>query len=244
MVPITYLNKVRSLLDHLEKTQLDAVNQAADFVVEAWRTGGVIYCHKFGHGIEGDSIFRAGGLASVKRFHYSFDVESPVPGCRKGQDIDPDLDLKRARMAIGLSNLREHDVMLLSSVSGRNREPVELALACRERKVRVITFSSIAYSSKVKPLHPSGKSLCEAGDINIDIGVPYGDAAVSITGIDTEVMPLSGVAMACSAWMLWGRAMEKAAASGNPPSVLVSQNRDGGAEHNERSMKQYEERGF
>ncbi len=244
MTPSNYLDTVRKILDHLEKTQMQAVEQAADFVVNAWNHCGVIYCHQLGHGIEGDSIHRAGGLVSVKRFTYSINVNSPVPECRKGDHADPDEDLKIVRSAVAASNIREHDVMLLSSVSGRNRGPIELALACRERKARVISFSSLDYTAKVKSLHPSGKKLCEVSDVNIDIGAPYGDAAVEIPGIDVAVIPVSGVSMACCAWMIWGRAMEKAAADGRPPSVLISHNRDGGPEYNEKSIKLYEQRGY
>ena len=244
MIPVAYLNKVREVLRHLEKTQLDAVERASDFIIAAWKTGGVIYCHKFGHGIEGDSIYRAGGLASVKRFSYALSVEDPVPERRKGRKSDPDRDLRIIRSAVENSNLEKGDVMLVSSVSGRNREPIELALACRDRGVRVISFSSLSYAKRAKSLHPSAQSLHEVSDVNIDIGAPYGDAAVDVPGIDVKVMPVSGVSMACCAWMIWGRAMEKAAAAGDPPSVLISHNREGGPEYNEKSMKRYNERGY
>ena len=80
--------------------------------------------------------------------------------------------------------------------------------------------------------------------MNIDIGAPYGDAAVSVPGIDVDVMPVSGVAMSASAWLVWGRAMEIMAADGDPPSVLMSVNRDGGPEYNKASKKQFAERGY
>lgn len=244
MIPVTYLDKIRGVLDHLETTQIQAVDKAADLIVQAWKNRGVVYCHMLGHGIEGDSIERAGGLVSVKRFSYSINVSAPAPDCLKAERADPDRDLQRVRDAVSIANLREHDVMLVSSVSGRNREPIEIALACRERKASVISMSSIEYSSNVESLHPSGKKLCEVSDVNIDVGAPYGDAAVNIPGIDVPVMPVSGVSMACCAWMIWGRAMEKAAAAGDPPSVFMSHNREGGPEYNGKSKTRYNERGY
>ncbi len=244
MIPVKYLNKVRGILEHLETTQLEAVDAAADFIVNAWDCGGVIYCHKFGHGIEGDSRSRAGGLVSVKSFDCLLRIRDAVPECLEKKRHDPERDLKEIRAAISLSKLRENDVLFLSSVSGRNRGKVEMALACRDKGVRTVSFSSLAYSSRVESEHPSGKKLCEVSDVNIDIGAPYGDAAVDIPGIEVKVMPVSGVSMACSAWMIWGRAMEKAAADGKPPSVLISHNSEGGPEYNEKSKKIYEKRGY
>ncbi len=245
-VPQAYLNRVREILDHLETTQLDAVGTAAGFVVDALRHDGAVYCWRLGHGIEGDSIHRAGGLVAVKTFSYRMQVNAEVPACQREerQQGKDDADLKRVRFAVESGPLRAGDVILISSVSGKNREPIELALACRDAGIKVITLSSLSYTAEVTSLHPSGKKLFEAGDINIDIGAPYGDAAVTVPGLDIEVMPVSGVAMAVSAWMLWGRVMEVMGAAGEPPSVLMSVNRDGGPEYNEQSKKRFAAKGF
>ena len=54
---------MRTVLTHIENSQLPAIERAADLVVHALQNNGVIYCWEIGHGIQGDFIHRAGGLA-------------------------------------------------------------------------------------------------------------------------------------------------------------------------------------
>jgi len=246
MIPLKYLDAVRGILDHLQQTQLSAVEQAADLVVESLTHSGAVFCHGIGHGNEGDFINRAGGLAAVQPFTFSVNVNDAVAECLRGRPRpEPfERDLESVRFALRAGNLRSGDVMLVSSVSGRNRTPIELALACRQMGVKVIGFTSLDYSSQVDSLHPSGKKLFEAVDVVIDIGVPFGDAAVDVPGMEFKLLPLSGVAMIVSGWLIWGRAIEKMAAAGNPPSVFMSVNREGGVEHYEKARAQFNRKGY
>jgi uncharacterized phosphosugar-binding protein len=142
------------------------------------------------------------------------------------------------------SNLRPGDVMLLGSVSGRNRIPVELGLACREAGVKVIGLTSLVYTEQVESLHPSGKKLKDVADVVIDNGAPYGDAAVEIPGIEVTALPVSGVSMTVAGWLLWETVMEKMAAQGEPPTVFMSANRPGGMDFLLASQKRFAERGY
>ena len=49
-------------------------------------------------------------------------------------------DLEHIRCAVRTSQLRAGDVVLVGSVSGRNRMPVELAIQCREIGAKVVVF--------------------------------------------------------------------------------------------------------
>ena len=245
MVPQLYLNKVRGILDHLEQTQMPALEQAAGLIVQALTHQGLVYCAELGHGLQGDLINRAGGLAVIQPFNYTVNVTSPVPRCYQNRPR-PDTweqDLETVRFAVQSSNLRSGDVMLVSSVSGRNRGPVELTLACQAKGIRVIGFTSLAYTQTVAALHPSGKRLCEVVDVAIDIGAPVGDAAVDVPGYDIKLMPVSGVAMDVAGWMMLGRVMEIMASRGQPLTVFSSVNREGGEERYRQSKEQYETRG-
>jgi uncharacterized phosphosugar-binding protein len=244
--PLLYLDAVRSVLDHLESTQLPAVETAAELVVHALRNKGAVYCWEIGHGIQHDFTDRAGGLAAIKPFTFSFNVPDPLPDCLKKRPRADSFDheLETIRMAVRAGNLRAGDVLLLGSVSGRNSRPVELALACRECGVKVIGFTSMAYTAKVESVHPSGKKLCDVADVVIDNGAPYGDAAVEIAGLDRSALPVSGVGMAVAGWMIWGRVIETMAAAGDPPTVFMSLNREGGKEIYAESVAMYQSRGY
>lgn len=246
MIPLKYSEAVRGVLDHLEKTQIPAIDRAAELVIAALTHGGTVYCHGIGHGTEGDFINRAGGLAAVQHFSFGLNVNDPVPECLKNrprpEPVERDLDT--IRFAVRASNLRAGDIMMLGSVSGKNRGPVEMALTCRAAGLKVIGLTSMDYTSKVKSLHPSGKKLYEVVDVAIDNGAPFGDAAVDIPGFANKMLPVSGVAMTIIGWMIWGRVMEQMAARGNPPSVFISINRDGGQEFYDKNKAEFNRRGY
>ena len=246
MTTTPYLQAARRSLDHLEKTQQGNVAAAADLIVAALRSGGTVNCSEIGHGIQWDFINRAGGLLAVQSFSYGLTINNPIPECRrKEQAGKPDeRDLAQVRYAVNNSNLRPGDVMLLASVSGRNRQPVELALACRDRGVKTIGFTAMTYTQKVTSTHPSGKRLFEVVDVVVDNGAPYGDAGVEVPGYDVKLIPLSGLGMIVSGWMIWEQVMTKMAAGGTAASVFISQNRDDGPAYNDKSKAQYNQRGF
>lgn len=246
MVPHAYLAAVRGILAHLETSQLDAVEQAADLIVASVTNGGLVYCADIGHSNQWDFINRAGGLAVVQPFNFSCNITDPVPECAQARPRpEPfERDLETVRFALQASNLRAGDVMLMGSVSGKNRNPVELALACRELGIKTIGFTSFEYTAQVESLHPSGKKLFEVVDVAIDNGAPFGDAVVDVPGYEIKLCPVSGVSMVVIGWLIWGRVMEKLAAAGTPASVFMSLNRPGGQEWYDKNKALYNERGF
>ncbi|MGC8667698.1 MAG: sugar isomerase domain-containing protein [Chthonomonadales bacterium] len=246
MEQFQYLNAVRRVMDHLGSTQAPAIDAAADLVCEALTNKQAVFCADIGHGIQGDFVNRAGGLAAVRAFSYGFTLNDAVAECLKDRPrrVPVERDLETVRLAVRCSNLRAGDVMLIGSVSGRNRVPVELALACNEMGVRVVGLTSMEYTRAVESLHPSGRKLCDVSDVVIDIGAPFGDAAVEIPGLEVPVLPVSGVAFALCGWMLWERTMQKMIAVGKPPTVFMSVNRPGGEDHYKRSLQRYDEVGY
>ena len=241
-----YLQSIRNLLDHLETTQIGAIRDAGALVATALLGDGVVYCHEIGHSNQNDFLDRAGGLAAVRPFTFSFAVTDPVPECRKNRPGGREVarDLESVRLAVLSRNLRAGDVMLLGSVSGKNRSPVELAKTCREIGVKVVAFTAMTYSSQVESLHPSGKRLYEVADVVIDTGAPYGDAAVTIQGLEVNALPVSGAGAIVAGWMVWETAIELMIAAGKPPTVFQSVNRAGGPEFYKKMKDQYEARGF
>ena len=242
MIPIKYLEAVRGVLAHLENSQLPAIERASELVVHALQNSGVVYCWEIGHGIQGDFIHRAGGLAAIEHFHCKIDLADKSP--LNQNRANPNRDLETIRFGVQTSNLRAGDVLVLGSVSGKNRVPVELAIVCRERGVKTIGLTSLAYTKKVESQHPSGKKLCDVVDVVIDNGAPYGDAAVDISGYAHKLLPVSGVACATIGHMLWGRVMENMAAAGKPATVFQSLNRPTGVEDLKKAEQQYNERGY
>lgn len=227
-----YLNAVHAVSLHLDACA-PALDAAAHLVVEALANGQALFTAEVGHSNQNDWVNRAGGLAALRHFRFSVTVGDPPPGKlvdrpRPGSAPAVQADLENVRHAVRISQLRPGDVMMVGSVSGRNRAPVELALACRDAGVRVIGFTSFAYTERVVSLHPSGLRLKDAVDVAIDIGAPYGDAAVAIDGYAMPLLPVSGVGAIMAGWMIFERVVREMARRGTPPAVFQSANREGG----------------
>ncbi|NUQ70718.1 MAG: sugar isomerase domain-containing protein [Chthonomonadales bacterium] len=241
-----YGRAVRKLLDDIESSQSDAIGRAADLAIHALTHRGALFCAEIGHGIQGDFLNRAGGLAALHQFGHAFSVQDTVAACLSDRETTARVhrEVEAIRLAVTASNLREGDVVYMGSVSGRNVQPVALALACREVGVRTVGLTSFAYSAETTSLHPSGLRLREAVDVAVDICAPYGDAGVEIDGIDTAVLPLSGIAFSFTGWLIWEQVMVRMAAAGTPPTVFMSVNRSGGKEFYEAARKRFDDQGY
>jgi uncharacterized phosphosugar-binding protein len=241
-----YIEAVRRVLDHLEGTQAEPTSQAADLVIRALRGGGAVFCSEVGHGIQGDFLNRAGGLAALQALSFGMSVTDPVAACLSDRPRPGPVqrDIELVRLAVGTGNLRRGDVVVIGSVSGRNLRPVELALSCGDAGIATIGLTSMAYTANVVSLHPSGKRLCDAVDVVVDIGAPYGDAAVDIAGMEVTVLPVSGVGFAVAGWMIWEQVISRMASEGDPPTVFMSVNREGGQAYYEEARRRYNERGY
>ena len=241
-----YLQAVRNILDHIESTQSPSIDRAAEAVAQSLLNGGIVYCYEIGHANQHDFLNRAGGLAAVQSFTFSFSVTDPTPDCLKDRAgaRSTERDLESARLAVVSSNMRTGDVLLLGSVSGKNRVPIEIALACREIGVTVVAITSLTYTAQVESLHPSGKKLCDVADIVVDNGAPYGDAACELDGLEVRALPVSGVSAVVIGWMIWESTIAKMIAAGSPPTVFQSFNRQGGPEFYQKMRDQYNTRGY
>lgn len=245
MIALDYLYEVRKITDFYEK-DMSAINVAAKAVADAIRNKNLIYFYKVGHDNESDFLNRAGGLASAKRFSYTFNWEADVPECRTeglGKD-KPNMGYEGMLLALKASNIRKGDIMFVGSVSGKTNQYVDLALACKELGITTIGFTSKEYTSHVEATHPSGKKLIDVVDIVIDNGAPFGDACVDCQGLDHKVLPISGVSMIIAGWLIMGTAAEILGKEGNPPTMFESVNKPNGVEIYNNYVKQFNERGY
>ena len=77
---------------------------------------------------------------------------------------------------------KEGDVLILHSVSGRNPVIIDLALAAKEKGVKIIALTNKTYSQSVTSRHSSGLRLFEVADLVIDNHGEIGDAGCQIKG--------------------------------------------------------------
>jgi uncharacterized phosphosugar-binding protein len=247
MLANDYINVIREVLDRIERTQMDKIDQAAGIIAASAIEGGAWHLHDTGHLVSRELVHRAGGLLLVNALDFSFSVSDPV---RQSERRKPKPAARGDRVAglgehvVRSSSMVPGDVLTIGSVSGRNAASIDVAIAAREYGVKVIAVTSIAYSSSVTSTHPSGKRLFEAADLAIDnCGVP-GDAALQAAGLDAPFGPTSGIGAAMVCWCICAQVVEKLLARGHKPHLFKSVNLDGGAEFNKQAEEEFRKTGL
>jgi uncharacterized phosphosugar-binding protein len=216
-----YLRTARDVVDRLAG-QVNGIETAASWIAGAIGGGGLMVITGTGHShmVAEEAFYRAGGLVAV----------CPV--------LEPSLLLDRGAIkstqverlhglgtiVIDDAGVTPGDVLVVVSNSGRNPVPVEMAVRGREIGCRVVAITSRAHADAVASRHVSGRKLVDVADLVLDNGVPYGDASLSIEGLEGRVGPLSTIAGVALINAVTVRVAELLVAAGTPPQVFSSAN--------------------
>jgi uncharacterized phosphosugar-binding protein len=210
-------------------TQPEPMQQAAKLCADALENGGVIHIFDSGHMVSSELIHRAGGLAALSGLSFKLEVDNLVrTRAESPPAASPGLSYKYIEHVFESDQLRAGDVLFVGSVSGKTPNVIELALQARTHGLTVIGLTSIAYSSRLDPMHPSGKRLYEVADLVLDNRAPYGDAMLEVEGLDYDICPASGMGAATIMWAIMAGLVEEMLARGLKPSVFPSVNRPDG----------------
>jgi uncharacterized phosphosugar-binding protein len=225
---IEYLDAVCKLLQHMKETQGEAIRKAATLVGDTIIEGGLAYTFGSGHSqcLAREIHARAGGLYPV------VSIDDPMWGRAErlegfGKLLLKDLPLKAGETIFVISN------------SGRNPEPIEVAMRAKELGLHVIAVTSLAHSKSVSSRHSSGKKLYEVAEIVLDTGTPVGDACMGFEGLPMKAGPVSTVLGAAILNAVMVEAIQYILDQGETPPVLISANVEGGDEHNRRVIARY-----
>jgi uncharacterized phosphosugar-binding protein len=135
--------------------------------------------------------------------------------------------------------ITKNDVLFISSNSGRNVVPIELASYAREKGAKVIVITNLSHSKSVTSRHTSGLKLYQLGDVVLDNFGEIGDAALTLDGLDTPVGPTSTAIGTALLQAICVEATALLLAQGITPEVFASSNSDQGAAHNEALLEAY-----
>ena len=224
-----YLNTICELIQHMEKTQGEAIHKAATLVGNTIIAKGLVYTFGSGHSqlLAQEVHARAGGMYPVLQ------IVDPLWG--------------RAERIEGLGEIllrgvpfKPGETIFVISNSGRNPEPIEVAMKAKELGLHVIVVTSLTHSHSVASRHSSGKKLYELGEVVLDTGTPAGDACMSFKGIDVKAGAASTVLGAALMNAVMVEAIQYILDKGENPPVLMSANLDGNEEFNARVMARYE----
>lgn len=140
--------------------------------------------------------------------------------------------------------LQPDDCMIVFSHGGLNAAPVEAALYAKEKRLKVITVSSLANAASIRATHSSGKTLSDVADIALDNCVPPEDALVEI-GCPEKIAAGSTIAAVFLAMALVAETGARLRARGFKPEIFVSPNVPGIAkDHNLRVFDAYTKKLF
>jgi uncharacterized phosphosugar-binding protein len=158
-----YFDLVLKLVADIEASEADNIRKAARLVADSLISNNWVYTFGSGHSqlLAMEVHSRAGGLYPVVH------LPDPMNGrAEKVEGFGPVL--------VEGINFKEGETIFVISNSGRNPEPIEIAMTAKSAGVKVIVLSSMAHSKSIKSRHSSGKLLYELGDVVIDTQYPGG----------------------------------------------------------------------
>ncbi|CBG72180.1 MULTISPECIES: SIS domain-containing protein [Streptomyces] len=239
-----FLDAAIGLLERVRDEEAETVVAAGELIADTVADGGRLFAFGAGHSslAAQDLVYRAGGLALMNLL--------AVPGTL-GVDVLPATlgsALERvdglATAVLDNSPLRAGDLLIVISLSGRNALPVEMAAHARERGVKVIGLTSVAYATATTSRHSSGTFLKDHCDLVLDSKIAVGDAELTLDTIPAPFAPASTVVTSALLQSVMATAAASLADRGIEPPLLRSGNVDGGLDWNDRIMREYGDRIF
>lgn len=183
MYKYAYMNKVQELMDKIYETQQEVIDDLALRFAENIKNNRIIHVFGTGHShMIGIELFcRAGGLGNVNAL-LDQDVLTSNGARRSGamEKVSGISDILYDQY-----NIKAGDIMIITSNSGRNAMPIEMALRAKKEGVYTIAMTNLKQSEKTSSRHASGKRLFECVDCVIDSCVPEGDSMMTVGNVKT-----------------------------------------------------------
>lgn len=225
----TYLDFVAERVKKMKETQGQAICKAAELVGETLIKRHMVYTFGSGHSqlLAMEIHARAGGLYPVQA------LIDPMKG--KAEKLEG-----YGTILVEYAPYKEGDLLFVISNSGRNPEPIEVAMHARSKGVTVVVLTSMEHTRQVTSRHSSGKKLFELGDVVLDSLVPAGDASMSYPGLLPRAGALSTVLGATILNAVVVEAIQYLMKHGYEPPVLMSANLDGSEAFNAKVIGRYD----
>lgn len=238
-----YIAGVLTCISKAYDGQTEQLSDAARLIADATERKNNVWIFGCSHAgiIAEEAFYRSGGMVTINPIMFpGFMLNTrPVTMTSKLERL-PGL----AKIIAEENKLRQGDVLLIHSVSGRNTVPVELATEAAAIGVKTIALTNLEYSSSVTSRAPSGKRLFEVCDIVIDNCGCVSDASVEIPGLPEKIGPTSTTVGAAIVNAVIIDAVEMLIARNVVPPVFMSANIDGGTEHNQKILEEYKDNIF
>lgn len=232
-----YLNNLIHIMQQIANGQSDAIDACGTAFAKALESGHNIFLFGTGHShmLAEELFYRAGGLVNLHpvletalMLHESASKSTEIERLQGYADI-----------LFADYGMREKDVIVIISNSGRNGVCVDMAQLAKEKGLTVVALTNLNHSKSASSRHPSGKKLYEFADIVLDNMGCVGDACIYFEEIGRNAAPTSTAAGAAILNAVVVSCIETMLADGCVPDVFSSSNVDGGDAINEAFIRKY-----
>jgi len=235
-----YIKEVTKLLLTIETKEKDVLKQAAEKVSKGIQHDGIIHLFGCGHShiLTEEVYYRAGGLVPIHPI-----LHEPLmlhEGAIRSSKLERENDY--ASNFIEEQDIRDQDIVIVISTSGRNPVPIDVALFAKGKGAFVIGITSIVYSTSQPSRHKSGKHLYHVVDLVINNHAPKGDALLTHEKVLSPFSPSSTVVGAAILHAIFAEVIVHLAYEGVEPPILLSGNVEGSDDHNHRLISKYSDR--
>ena len=218
-----YGDKIIDVIKNAEEKNKEVIKELAVKFAENIETDKVIHTFGTGHShMLGIELFaRAGGLGNVDAM---LDPDTLTSfGAQRSGAMEKTSGV--SDVIYDSYNIQPGDIMIITSNSGRNAMPIEMAMRCKKEGVYTIALTNLEQSKNQTSRHPSGKRLFEVVDCVVDSCVPTADATLDLDGIKTG--PASSIVTMFLVNTIVSEAIKIVLSHGKRPYVFQSQNVDG-----------------
>ena len=230
-----YFEQIFSVLESV-KNESTALETAAELIAKAYINGNTIYVFGCTHSaiLAEDVFYRAGAPAFWRPLWGPGMSIATTPGFLTSA-VEHNEEIGNA--VIGCSQIKQDDVLVLISTSGKNAAPVAVADAALKRGAKLIILTSSNYRGQ-SGNHSTVGNLWhfEKDAVIIDNHAPCGDASIVAGGC--AMGPVSTIAGSFIMHTISALAVEKIVEAGLTPPVFLSSNTPGGREHNEKLLSE------
>lgn len=242
---LRWLGAARAVLDRLEATQLEPIEEASELFAATIAADGLVHVFGSGHSrMNTEEMFPR--IGSFPGFHPIAELAiSNHVGVVGPNGLRQAMFLEKVdgfgKVILQQIKFHQGDAFLIFSSTGINGVVIEIALYAKKMGMPVVAVTSVEHGRATASRHPSGKMLMEVADIVIDNASPAGDAVVAIEGLRYKVGPSSSIGAISVVNMLKTRTAEKLTERGAPPVVLTSPHFVGSTEGAEQLERVYED---
>ena len=164
-----WLTAARDVVDTIERTQLDAIDVAAQVFADAIADDALVHVFGSGHSrMNTEEMFPR--IGSFPGFHpiaelaiTNYHAVVGPNGLRQAMYLERDIGF--ARVVLQQFKMHPGDAFLIFSSTGINGMVVELATLVRQMGLPVVAVTSLAHTNATTSRHPSGRKLADVADI-------------------------------------------------------------------------------